>query len=134
MSAFFDTNILVYAYSTDIRRQRALTTIASGGVISAQVLNEFTNVLRKKQKQDWPVIEAALNSVRFRFTDILPLTVDTHAGALGLAREHGLAFYDALIVAAATEAGCDVLYSEDMQHGRVIADLTIRNPFIETIP
>jgi predicted nucleic acid-binding protein len=43
-----------------------------------------------------------------------------------------LAFYDALIVAAATEAGCDILYSEDMQHGRAIADLTIRNPFVES--
>lgn len=67
MSAFFDSNILVYAYSTDARRQRALTTIAGGGAISAQVLNEFTNVLRKKQKQDWLVIEAAVQSLRFRF-------------------------------------------------------------------
>ncbi|MBH5391644.1 PIN domain-containing protein [Bradyrhizobium diversitatis] len=66
MRPFFDSNILIYAYSTDIRRQRALTMIAGGGVISAQVLNEFTNVLRKKQKQDWPVIEAAVQSLRFR--------------------------------------------------------------------
>ena len=132
MSAFFDSNILIYAFSTDLRRERALTAIAAGGVISVQVLNEFTNVLRKKQKQEWPVIEAALLALRFRFPDIVPLTADTHALALGFAREHGLAFYDALIVAAATEAGCDILYSEDMQHGREIADLTIRNPFVES--
>lgn len=131
MSAFFDSNILIYAFSTDARRGRALAAIADGGVISVQVLNEFTSVLRKKQKQDWPVIEAALNSLRFRFTDIVPLTVETHAAALGLAREHGLGFYDALIVAAAAEAGCDTLYSEDMQHGRAIAGLTIRNPFVD---
>ena len=130
MSAFFDSNILIYAFSTDARRDRALATVADGGVISVQVLNEFTNVLRKKQKQDWPVIEAALNSVRFRFPDIMPLTADTHGAALGLAREHGLAFYDALIVAAAVEAGCNTLYSEDMQHGRAIGALTIRDPFI----
>lgn len=130
MNTFFDTNILIYAFSSDARRDRALATIAGGGVISVQVLNEFTNVLRKKQKQDWPVIEAALNSVRFRFPDIMPLTVDTHAVALGLAREHGLAFYDALIVAAAAEAGCETLYSEDMQHNRTIGALTIRNPFL----
>ena len=129
MSAFFDSNILIYAFSTDVRRDRALAAIAGGGVISAQVLNEFTNVLRKKQKQDWPVIEAALRSVRFRFPDIMPLTADTHAAALGLAREHGVAFYDALIIASAIEAGCDTLYSEDMQHGRTIGDVTIRNPF-----
>ncbi|WP_083219050.1 PIN domain-containing protein [Bradyrhizobium icense] len=82
MSAFFDSNILIYAFSTDTRRERALAVIAGGGVISVQVLNEFTNVLRKKQKQDWPVIEAALHSLRFRFPDIVPLTADTHAAAL----------------------------------------------------
>jgi len=134
VSAFFDSNILIYAFSTDVRRDRALAAIAGGGVISAQVLNEFTNVLRKKQKQDWPVIEAALRSVRFRFPDIMPLTADTHAAALGLAREHGVAFYDALIIASAIEAGCDTLYSEDMQHGRTIGAVTIRNPFNESVP
>ncbi|MGY4499314.1 putative nucleic acid-binding protein [Bradyrhizobium sp. GM24.11] len=134
MSAFFDSNILIYAYSTDIRRQPALTTIAGGGIISAQVLNEFTNVLRKKQKQDWSIIEAAVQSIRFRFPDIVPLTSDTHAAALVLARDHGLAFYDALILAAAIEAGCDVLYSEDMQHGRSIAGLAIVNPFLGSAP
>ena len=130
MSAFFDSNILIYAFSTDVRRDRALAAIAGGGVISAQVLNEVTNVLRKKQKQDWPVIEAALRSVRFRFPDIMPLTADTHAAALGLAREHGVAFYDALIIASAIEAGCDTLYSEDFQHGRRFGDCLIVNPFL----
>jgi predicted nucleic acid-binding protein len=131
VSTFFDSNILIYAYSTDVRRERAVTAIADGGVISAQVLNEFTNVLRKKLKQDWRVIEVALQSLRFRFPGILPLTADTHAAALGLARDHGLAFYDALIVASAIEAGCDTLYSEDLQHNRTIEKLTIRNPFLE---
>ena len=131
MSTFFDSNILIYAYSTDVRRERAATKIADGGVISVQVLNEFTNVLRKKLKQDWLVIEAALQSLRLRFPDVLPLTADTHAAALGLARDHGLAFYDALIVASAIDAGCDTLYSEDLQHNRAIEGLTIRNPFLE---
>lgn len=134
MSAFFDSNILIYAYSTDVRRQRALTTIAGGGVISAQVLNEFTNVLRKKQKQDCAIIEAAVQSIRFRFPDIVPLTSDTHAAGLMLARDHGLAFYDALIVASAIDAGCDTLFSEDMQHGRNIGDLAIVNPFLGSVP
>lgn len=132
MSAFFDSNILIYAYSTDIRRAPALSAIAGGGVISAQVLNEFTNVLRKKQ--DWSVIEAAIQSIRFRFPDIMPLTSDTHAAGLALARDHGLAFYDALIVATAIDAGCDTLYSEDLQHGRSIGGLTIHNPFIGIAP
>jgi predicted nucleic acid-binding protein len=134
VSVFFDTNILIYAYSTDVRRERALSIVAGGGVISAQVLNEFTNMLRKKQKQDWSIIETALRSLRFLFPDILPLTSETHAAALELARDHGLAFYDALIVASAIEANCKTLYSEDLQHDRVIAGLTIRNPFVEGAP
>jgi predicted nucleic acid-binding protein len=134
VSVFFDTNILIYAYSTDVRRERALSIVAGGGVISAQVLNEFTNMLRKKQKQDWSIIETALRSLRFLFPDILPLTSETHAVALELARDHGLAFYDALIVASAIEANCKTLYSEDLQHDRVIAGLTIRNPFVEGAP
>ncbi|UWU92870.1 PIN domain-containing protein [Bradyrhizobium sp. CB1015] len=134
MSAFFDSNILIYAYSTDARRGPALNALAGGGVISAQVLNEFTNVLRKKQQQDWPVIEAAVQTIRFRFPDIVPLTADTHAAAIALARDHSVAFYDALIIASAIETGCDTLYSEDLQHRRSIGGLTILNPFLGMTP
>jgi predicted nucleic acid-binding protein len=51
-----------------------------------------------------------------------------------LARDHRLSFYDALIVASAIEAGCDLLYTEDMQHGRSIGGLAIVNPFLESAP
>ncbi|MDO8398738.1 MAG: PIN domain-containing protein [Bradyrhizobium sp.] len=134
MTPFFDTNVLVYAFLDVARRTRAVDLIASGGVISAQVLNEFTNVARRKRERDWADIERAVSVIRARFPEIMPLTADTHAAALGLARDHGLTFYDALIVASAIEAECDILYSEDMQHGRSIGGLTIVNPFIETAP
>ena len=62
------------------------------------------------------------------------MTAATHAAAVVLAREHGFAFYDALIVAAAVEAGCDTLVSEDMQHGRKVAGLTIVDPFANALP
>jgi predicted nucleic acid-binding protein len=129
---FFDTSILVYAFLDIAKRDEALLLLASGGVISAQVLNEFTNVARRKRQRGWQDIETAISVIRFQFPDIMPLTAGTHAAALALARDHGLAFYDALIVAAAIEAGCDILYSEDMQHGRSIGALTIRNPFLES--
>lgn len=135
MKAFFDTNILVYAFANDeAKRERAQRALAGGGVVSVQVLNEFANVLRKKQRQDWPRIEAALGVVAAWLASIRPLTIDTHGAALALARDHGFSFYDALIVAAALEARCDVLYSEHMQHGRVIDRLTIRDPFREGAP
>lgn len=129
MTAFIDTNVLVYAFAADARRDRALAVVAGGGVISVQVLNEFTSVLRRKVGLEWPVVEAALSVLRERFPDVWPLTASTHAVGVVLAREHGLSFYDALIVAAAAEAGCDTVITEDMQHGRVIAGLTIRSPF-----
>ncbi len=131
MTPFFDTNVIVYAFLDIARRERSLDLIASGGVISAQVLNEFTNVARRKRERDWTEIERAVSVIRARFPDVVPLTADTHASALGLARDHGLSFYDALIVAAALEAGCDTLYSEDMQHGRRFGGLTVVNPFRE---
>ena len=110
------------------------TSLSGRQVISAQVLNEFTNVLRNKQKQDWPIIELAVASIRRQFPEIAPLSAETHAAALSHARDHGFAFYDALIVAAAIEAGCDTLFTEDMQHGRAIGGLTIRNPFKTSSP
>ncbi len=131
MSAFFDTNILVYSFSENEKRGVALAALSDGGVISVQVLNELTNVLRKKQMRDWRTIESALSVLRLRFPDIVPLTAQLHETALPLARDHGLTIYDALIVAAAFEAGCDTLFSEDLQHDRVFGRVTIRNPFRE---
>jgi predicted nucleic acid-binding protein len=132
VTPFFDTNILVYAFLDIDRRERALDLIASGGVISAQVLNEFTNVARRKRQRDWAEIERAVSVIRTRFPDVMPLTAGTHAAALGLARDHDFAFYDALVVASAIEGGCDILYSEDMQHGRSVGGLVIVNPFLES--
>jgi len=128
---FFDTNLLIYAVSSDSRKVPADRLLRGGGIVSVQVLNEFTNVARNKLRHDWADIEFAVVRFRAAFERILPLTVETHSGALALARDHGLSFYDALIVASALEAGCDTLYSEDMQDGRVFGGLTIRNPFIE---
>lgn len=99
------------------------------GITSVQVLNEFVHVARNKLRHDWPQIELALGLFRDSLDDVAPITVATHAAAVVLARDHRLAFYDALIVAAAVESGCDALYSEDMQHGRKFGELAIVNPF-----
>jgi predicted nucleic acid-binding protein len=127
---FLDTNVLVYATSNDPRCERAQALIAAGGTTSVQVLNELVNVLRKKLKRDWGAIEKAVSDFRNVLDPVLPLTPETHDAAIALAREHSLSFYDALIVASALEANCEVLFTEDMQHGRTIGTLTVRNPFI----
>ena len=134
MTAFFDTNVLVYSVTADPRKAAADRVLARGGFVSAQVLNEFANVARKKLRQDWTEIEYAIARFCRAVDDVVHLTRETNASARRLARDHGLSFYDALIVASAEEAGCDTLYSEDMQDGRAIGGLTIRNPFLAGSP
>ena len=134
MSAFLDTNILVYAQQAGPKATIAQDLIAQGGTISVQVLNELTNLLRKKAKRIWRDIELVLDDIDNALDPALPLTAATSRAALTLARDHGFAFYDALIVAAAIEAGCDVLYTEYMQHGRSIGGLNIVNPFLASTP
>jgi predicted nucleic acid-binding protein len=134
VSAFLDTNILVYAQQTGTKATISQSLIDQGGTISVQVLNELANVLRKKQGRSWRDIELLFDDIDNTLDPALPLTVKTSRAALALVRDDGFAFYDALIVAAAIEAGCDTLYSEDMQHGRNIGGLTIVNPFLSPSP
>ena len=134
MSAFFDTNILVYAQQAGEKGERSRALFADGGKLSVQVLNEFAAVARRKQNRAWSEIAEAIADVLVLLDPPLALSLDMHIAARSLAESHHLSFYDALIVAAAIEAGCDTLYTEDMQHGRTIGGLMIRNPFIESIP
>jgi predicted nucleic acid-binding protein len=128
---FLDTNILVYAFTTSDRPSTiALDLLGDGGVVSVQVLNEFVNVSRRKLRFQWVEVESALRALRTILDPPIPLTVDLHESAIVLAREHRLSFYDALIVAAASRANCAILLTEDMQHGKRMGDLTIRNPFL----
>ncbi len=129
MKAFFDSNVLVYTATSDDRKSTAAECLANGGIASVQVLNEFANVARKKLRADWQIVELALAQFRFALDEIVPITLTIHDSAIVLARQHGLPIYDALIVAAAIEAGCDTLYSEDLQDGRRFAGVRIVNPF-----
>jgi predicted nucleic acid-binding protein len=132
VTAFFDTNIFVYAMAGDPRGIVARSRLRSGGVISAQVLNEFVRVSRKKLRLDWAIVEAALHEFCALVDEVRAVALSTHEIALSLAKDHGLDIYDALIVAAAIEAGCDRLYSEDLQHGRRFGDCVVVNPFLES--
>ncbi len=94
-----------------------------------QVLNEFTNVTHRKLRWHWDQIEASLAVLEELFGPVAPLTAAIHARAVILARERKLSVYDALIVAAAQDAGCQILFSEDLQHGQKFGTLTVENPF-----
>jgi len=129
VTAFCDTNALVYAFIAGPNQTIARASVAECDAISVQVLNEFVNATAKKLKIPWPEIDQALELIDEQFPDPLPLTRDVHRAGLMLCRDHRIAFYDALIVAAAIEAGRHRLFSEDLQHGRRFGDCTIVNPF-----
>ena len=127
---FVDTNVLLYLLSEDTAKaDRAESLLAARIVISVQVLNEFANVARRKLGLAWPEVNQALLDIR-RFAEVHPLTLQTHEHGLALAERYRLSVYDAMIAAAALEAGCTTLASEDFSAGqRLEGRLTIRNPF-----
>ena len=128
--AFIDTNVLLYLLSSDEEKaDRAESLVSSGGLISVQVLNELTNVARRKLALPWRDIKELLSVLR-RLCVVVPLTVETHDRGRLVAERYGLSIYDAMIVSAALLGGCRVLYSEDMQDGLPVeAQLRISNPF-----
>ena len=140
VESFIDTNVLIYQLETlDPRKHAIAESIVSAGVatgnacISFQVIQECLNtVLRKAEiKLDPAGARAYLDNV------LTPLycvsaSVALYRRALELHLRWRFAFYDSLIVAAALEAGCKRLLSEDLQQGQRIEALTIENPFRKT--
>jgi predicted nucleic acid-binding protein len=133
--AFFDTNVLVYADDLDFpakqltaRKLWAEYRLAGSGVVSVQVLQEyFMNVTRKlgvdpeiaRQKIE---LLTELNVIVLSAADVLA-AVDLH-------RLDKISFWDALVVRAASKSGCQILLTEDMQHGQIIDGVRIVNPFL----
>jgi predicted nucleic acid-binding protein len=128
--SFIDTNILLYVASGDpVKADRAQAILSEGGVISVQVLNEVANVTRRKMRMNWPDTYAFLSTLR-SLLQVQAVTLATHESGLALAERYTLSTYEAMIAASALEAGCDILWSEDMQHGMALDEgLRIVNPF-----
>jgi predicted nucleic acid-binding protein len=129
--AFLDTNVLIYALAeNDPRSAKAEELLAAGGIFSVQVLNEFTSVARKKLSLSWAEVGEAIDAFLVLCPSPLPITIELHKAAREIAEKRGYDVYDALIIAAALEAECSTLYSEDFQDGqRINGHLTVRNPF-----
>jgi predicted nucleic acid-binding protein len=128
--SFVDTNIVVYAAVDEPEKAgRANGLLEHNPHTSVQVLNEFASVAKGSLGWSWPRIESFLEGVEPLVT-IHPTTLAIHESGRRLADRYGFDIYDALIVAAALEAGCDTLYSEDMQHGLLVDNqLRVTNPF-----
>jgi predicted nucleic acid-binding protein len=128
--AFFDTNVILYAFAAgDPRMTTAEMLLAGGGVVGVQILNEFVAVAVRKLAMPWEDVLDALAAIRVLCPSPVPLTIETHDRALRIAGEHRYHIYDSLVIAAALAASCNTLYSEDMHDGQTIDNLTIRNPF-----
>lgn len=128
--AFFDTNVLLYLLSRDASKaDQAESLIAAGGTISVQVLNEFASVASRKLEMSWSEIQDVLGIIR-ALCQVEPLGLDTHDLALTIAERHRFSLYDSMILASARLANCQLVYTEDLQHGQVIDEqLKIINPF-----
>jgi len=130
VEAFLDTNVLLYLLSGDAAKaDRAEKLIAAGGVVSVQVLNEFTSVASRKLGMSWAEIREVLETLR-SICGVEPISLETHVRGLALAERYGFSVYDSMILASALLAGCTTLFTEDLQDGqRIDGGLTVRNPF-----
>ena len=136
-SVFVDTNVFVYAFDPSARQKQRVADalirklLASGeGVVSPQVMGEFINVATRRFAETISGVHlkgyvATVFGAMVRTAEPVQLI---QAG-VDLRDQHQFSWYDALIVAAALEARCTVLYSEDLQDGMKIGAMTIINPF-----
>lgn len=133
---FLDTNVLVYRFDTDEpdKRERSRQVFEQEGiagrlVLSTQVLQElYVSLTRKLARPltEEDAFEAVQRLLAFPVVQVDPGLVTV---AMIFSREHRVSSWDALIIQAALQAGCDTLLSEDLQHGWKIDGLTIVNPF-----
>ncbi len=127
-----DTNILVYAFTNDARAAKAQEILSRPFVLSVQALNEFANVARRKIGMTWAEVQSATDDISRLALSIQPIDRECNSRALDLVMRFNLSIYDALMIAAALQANCEEIFSEDMQHGLVIDGmLTISNPFLD---
>jgi predicted nucleic acid-binding protein len=132
--SFFDTNILIYGddKAASAKQRRALELIArhrrdGTGVVSLQVLQEYFVTVTRKLHVDAAIARRKIELLG-EFDVVAPDLMDILA-AIDLHRLHGFSFWDALVLRAAKQGGCTVLFSEDLQAGREIDGVRVINPF-----
>ena len=136
---FLDTNLFIYTFDDTDRRKRRIardcvsTALRDGlGMISFQVIQEFSSVALRKFAAPFSTVE-----LREYIGAVLAPLCEIHSSiglcemCLNIREQSRYSFYDSLIIAAATEGGCRTLFTEDLQHGHVIAGVKIMNPFLE---
>lgn len=138
---FLDTNVLVYIFDRDEPAKQARAThvfqsLAEEGtaLLSTQVLQEFYAVATGRLRTPLALAEAGTAVEAFTRLPVVTVTPDVVLNAARLHRSDSVSFWDALIIQAALSGGADILYSEDLQHGRRFGGLRIENPFLGEEP
>ena len=136
---FVDTNILLYAGSNapddQVKRQVARGLLAGTDIgFSAQVLQEFYAVAVTKQRLKMTHDEALAVLQSLTAFPVWPVTRDVVLEAIDAKQRFGISYWDAAIVTAARQMGCDTVYSEDLNHGQVYDGVTVLNPFVGVTP
>lgn len=136
VKAFFDTNILVYAFDKKEPEKQAIakrliSQFGSDGqlIVSTQVLQELYVTLSKMGQQSLPAEDAEEIVNDFAEYPLVQVDKMIISSAMKRHRSEAFSFWDSLIVEAALQANCQILFSEDMQDGRQIGQLVIQNPF-----
>jgi predicted nucleic acid-binding protein len=127
-----DSNILIYNHSLDCEKKKiiAMNFFYDNPVVSSQVISEYLNVMRKRFKIEKNEL-MQLCSLWLEKCTVQPVILSTTKLAQNLVGRYDFQIFDGIIVAAALEANCDILYSEDMHNGLIVEDtLKIVNPFV----
>ena len=133
---FLDTNTVIYSYSEDEPEKQKIANdileqYSNQIIISNQVINELSNTLFRKFKLNADEVRETVLELNDNFP-IVNFNLQTQLKGIELKGKYKLQFYDSMILATALENGCNIVFSEDMQHNQVIENrLTIINPFID---
>ncbi len=132
---FFDTNILVYSVDERTPEKKVIASNlldeasrSKNGIISTQSLQEFYNAAVKKLNLSKQAAKEYVDffSKQFPVKEIsIPLIIK----AIDISIKNGLSFWDSLILSAANDTGCILVYSEDMNSGQIICGTKVLNPF-----
>lgn len=134
---FVDANVLVYAFDASAgRKQQAAQALlerlweSNSGCVSIQVLQEFFVTVTKKVAKPLPVEDAKARVREFAAWSVFAPTPEDVVAAIDLHVQAKIGFWDAMVVLAAAESGCDVLWTEDLSDGQLLRGVRIRNPFV----
>ena len=129
---FLDADIILYLISNDRDKAGAVRALLSDPLtdrwISRQIVGEVANVARRKAKKQWSDIAGFIREVQ-RSVRTESVRVDDQVLAFSIAEATGYSFWDSQMLATASRLGAEIVYSEDLQHGRQIGAMTIQNPF-----